>query len=253
MDDPSLLAVLSETAQIVRAALSEVVDRRAPGERPGQYGLDLATDAPAVERLVGAGLGVLSEESGVHYANRELCVALDPVDGSTNASRGIPWHCTSMCVVDSAGPRVAHVENLATGTTYTAVRGGGAFRDGVPITTGSCTRIGSAMVGINGYPTRHLGWRQFRALGSAALDLCSVADGTLDGYVDCVDHSHAPWDYLGGMLVVTEAGGTISDSGDEGLVTLAWDARRSPVAAGTPSLHAELLAARRASRPAESS
>ena len=62
------------------------------------------------------------------------------------------------------------------------------------------------MVGLSGYPPRRLGWKQFRALGAIALDLCAVAGGRLDAYVDCSPSAHGPWDYLGGLLVCREAG-----------------------------------------------
>ena len=63
--------------------------------------------------LTGNGLGVLSEESGRHHPDRAITVVIDPVDGSTNASRGIPWFATSLCAVDTDGPLAALVINLA--------------------------------------------------------------------------------------------------------------------------------------------
>ena len=64
--------------------------------------------------LLDAGFAVLSEESG-RAGDGDRIVVLDPLDGSTNASRGIPWFATSMCVVDDDGPAVALVANQATG------------------------------------------------------------------------------------------------------------------------------------------
>ena len=105
---------------------------------------------------------------------------VDPLDGSTNAARGIPWFATSLCAVDADGPRAAVVVDLPHGRTFTAVRGGGAAVDGVPLLPSGCADPSEALVGISGLPARSLGWRQFRTLGAAALDLCAVADGTLD-------------------------------------------------------------------------
>ena len=90
-----------------------------------------------------------------------------------------------------------------------------------------------------------LGWRQFRALGAAALDLCLVASGGLDGYVDCSRDAHGPWDYLGGMLICLEAGGAVADAEDRDLVSVEHADRRTPLAAATPALLAEVVAARR--------
>ena len=81
-----------------------------------------------------------------------------------------------------------------------------------------------AIVAINGWPSRRGPWRQYRALGAAALDLCAVADGTLDGYVDCTVDEHAPWDYLGGVLVCREAGAIVVDAQGRDLVALDHDA-----------------------------
>ncbi len=85
-----------------------------------------------------------------------------------------------------------------------------------------------------------LGWRQFRALGSAALALCDVAAGHLDGYLDGHPDQHAPWDYLGGLLVCEEAGALVVDADGRDLVALDADARRQLVAAGTKELLEQL-------------
>jgi fructose-1,6-bisphosphatase/inositol monophosphatase family enzyme len=243
MDDAELLDVLDATVAAVRRSLDTIVDWRRPGERVGQYGLDLTADAAAVEVLTRAGLGVLSEESGRHHPERDAYVVVDPVDGSSNASRGIPWFATSLAVVDGDGLRAAVVVNQSSGVRYSATRGGGAFRDGVPIETSSVTDLGDAFLAINGRCREHLGWRQYRALGAAALDLCLVAEGAIDGYLDCADSNHGPWDYLGGMLVLHEAGGIVADLRDRPLVVDDHDARRAPVAAATPELHAALVSA----------
>ena len=104
--------------------------------------------------------------------------------------------------------------------------------------------LGDSVIGLSGLPDRHLGWAQFRALGAAALDLCAVADGTLDGYVDCSVDAHGSWDYLGGLLVCREAGASVADAHGRELVSLDHGARRTPVAGATPDLLAALVAAR---------
>ena len=244
--DDVLLAVLSEAAAAVRAALDGLVDWGPAGTRPGQYHSDLVADGAALDVLRGAGLGVLSEETGPHDTGRDIVVALDPVDGSTNASRGIPWFATSLCAVDARGARVALVVNQATGERFEAIRGGGALRNGQPTRPTGCTSLSDAVLGLTGYPPVDLGWRQMRSLGAAALDLCAVACGHLDAYVDCSKHAHSPWDYLGGMLVCQEAGAQVTEAAGRELVSLGWKDRRVPVAAATPELLAEVVAARTA-------
>ncbi len=243
-----LPAVLAEAAAAVASRLGRLEDWGPAGTRPGQYRSDLVADEAAIAVLDRAGLGVLSEESGLTGADREVIVVVDPVDGSTNAARGIPWFATSLCAVDRSGPVAALVVNLATGTRFTAERGRGAFCDGRPIGPSGCQQLGAAVVGLSGYPAHRFGWKQYRALGAAALDLCAVAAGVLDGYVDCSHDAHGPWDYLGGVLVCREAGAVCEDAFGRDLVVLDPTARRTPVAAATGALHADLVAARRSFR-----
>ena len=244
MTDDALLEILSETVAAVRHALDGLGDWGPAGTRPGQYRSDIVADEAALAVLRGAGLGVLSEETGPHDTERDLIVALDPVDGSTNAARGIPWFATSLCVIDGGGARMALVVNQATGERFEAVRGGGARRDGGPMGPTACRALDDAVLGLTGYPPSDLGWRQMRSLGAAALDLCAVASGHLDAYVDCSTHAHSPWDYLGGMLVCQEAGASVAEAAGRDLVTLGWRDRRVPVAAATPELLAQVLEAR---------
>jgi myo-inositol-1(or 4)-monophosphatase len=243
MDDDGLLEVLHATATAVAKALAGLNDWGLAGTREGQYRSDLAADAAAVAVLDGAGLGVMSEESGSHRADRPLVVVIDPVDGSTNAARGIPWYATSLCAVDADGPRAAVVVNQASGIRFEAIRGGGARRDGRPIRPSGCDELSQAIVGFSGYPPRYFGWSQYRGLGAAALDICAVAEGVLDGYAAVGGSQLGSWDYLGGMLVCTEAGAVVAESQGRDLVTLDHEARRTPVAASTPVLLGSLSSA----------
>ena len=253
MHDARLLQLLDDTADAVRAALDDDLSRRPGGsrdrgERPGQYRIDLVADAAALSVLRAAGVGILSEESGLEDPASGLVVVVDPVDGSTNASRGIPWYATSLCAVDEHGPVASLVRNLATGTTWVAARGAGATCDGRPAVPSGVTDPAQAVVVLNGYPPQHLGWRQYRALGATALDLCAVADGRVDATVDCATDALGPWDYLGAMLVLSEAGCVVEDLHGRDLVDMRHDARRTPVSAATPellgALREALLAAR---------
>jgi fructose-1,6-bisphosphatase/inositol monophosphatase family enzyme len=246
-DGDEVLGVLDEVAVAIKAVLDGLEDWGLAGTaKASQYFSDLAADEVALAILDRAGFGVLSEESGLTDADRDILVVMDPVDGSTNAHRGIPWYATSLCAMDGDGPLAALVVNLATGLRFEAVRGGGAFRDGRPIRPSGATDLGRSVIGLSGYPPRHLGWKQYRAFGASALDLCCVASGLLDGFVDCTwRHSaHGPWDYLGGSLVCHEAGAVCVDALGRELVVRDHEVRRSPVAAATPALLEQLLAAR---------
>jgi fructose-1,6-bisphosphatase/inositol monophosphatase family enzyme len=240
-DDRDLLTLCGEVVDAVRGALDGFNDWLAPGERPGQYGLDLAADEAALRILDKAGLGVLSEESGLRRPNENLIAVIDPVDGSTNASRGIPWFACSICVLDSDGPRVSLVANLASGIRYWAVRGEGSWKDGVRLAPSGCTDVGKALVALSGYPRKRMGWSQYRAFGAAALDLCAVAEGMIDGYAVVGRSSLGSWDYLGGMLVCTEAGAAVGEIDGLDLVTTEHEARRAIVAGATVSLRDQLI------------
>jgi myo-inositol-1(or 4)-monophosphatase len=239
------MGVLNSAVDEIVSALASLDDWGLAGTRDGQHRSDLVADAAAVAVLDLAGLGVLSEESGRRGEGRPVTVVLDPVDGSTNASRGIPFYAASLCALDTEGPLAAVVAHLAGGPRYEAIRGGGAYRDGRPIRPSGCRTVGQAIVGINGWPQSHLGWGQYRALGSAALELCAVAEGALDGYCDVSRAGLAPWDYLGAVLICAEAGAVVRAVDDCAPELWKGEERRSLVAAATQELAGALLAARR--------
>lgn len=240
-----LHAALADAANAIRDTLGALDDWGLAQTIPGQYRSDLAADKVAVGVLVGHGLGVLSEESGRHDPDRPITVVVDPLDGSTNASRGVPWYATSLCAVDREGPLAALVVNLSDGSVFQAERGAGATGNDLPLTPSTRSALSESLVALSGYPRAYLGWNQYRALGAAALDLCAVANGVVDAYIDCSWNAHGPWDYLGGLLICREAGAHAVDGEGRELVTLEYTDRRTPVAAGTRSLLDEAVAARR--------
>jgi myo-inositol-1(or 4)-monophosphatase len=242
-----LLDLFDDLVGEVRGALDILEDWGLSGDRDGQYRHDVVVDEIVLRRLSSAGVRVLSEESGLSGSG-PVTVVVDPIDGSTNASLGLPWYAASLCAVDEEGPLCALVENLATGERFEAVRGAGAICDGESIHPSGVAALGDAVVGFSGWPRQRAGWRQYRALGAAALDLCSVAAGRLDGYVDC-DGAHGVWDYLGALLVCRESGALVVDAEARELVVLDPSARRGPVAAATPELLAELLEMQRWATP----
>jgi myo-inositol-1(or 4)-monophosphatase len=240
VDDDRLLDVLDDAVRAVRRALDALDDWGPAGTRPGQYRLDLAADEAALGVLHGAGLAVLSEESGTTGEGRDGLVAVvDPVDGSTNAHRGVPFYSTSICVLDAEGPRVGLVVNQATGTRYAAVRGAGAERDGRPIRPSGCQDLGQAVVGISGFPGLYPGWAQFRALGAASLECCAVAEGVLDAYCVVGRSTLYGWDYLAGLLICREVGAAEAERDGKDLV-VRDDTSRRPVVAATAVLAEQL-------------
>ncbi len=243
MNPDELLALFDVAGAAQRGALATLgpAERRARTDRPGQYRLDLVADAAVLPILTSAGVRVLSEESGWSGpVDAAVTVVLDPVDGSTNCARRLPYWAISLCAVDADGPLCALVQNGATGGRYTAVRGAGAWLDGARLEPSGATAVDRSLVALSGWPPKALRWRQFRALGSAALALCDVAAGHIDGYLDGLTDQHAPWDYLGGLLVCAEAGATVVDAEARDLVVLETGVRRQLIAAATPQLVATL-------------
>lgn len=244
MSPDELLRVFADAAGEVRAALEPIrgEERRARTAKPGQYAIDLVADRVVLEHLKRLPVAIVSEESDISGdRSSPLTVVVDPVDGSSNAARHIPYWSVSLCALDADGPVAALVVNGATGVEYRAARGKGATRAGEPMGASTRTRVEDAFVGISSLPGRIPGWKQFRALGSCALALCDVGYGALDGYVDSRAW-HAPWDYLGGLLVCLEAGAHVVDAADRPLAVADPSARRQLVAAGTEPLLAALRA-----------
>jgi len=238
MKPESILAVFDDLIAEVADGLSELSDWGHSGARPDQYNHDVVADKIMVDGLVDAGFRVLSEESGI-TGDGDIIVVVDPVDGSTNASRSLPWYATSLCAVDDQGLLASDVVNLATGDRYRAIRGMGAEAEHTDLGAGACRQLSEAIVAFSGLPPRHGGWGQYRCYGAAALDLSAVAAGIFDGFVDA-DRSLRVWDYLGAMLVCQESGVPVVDAFGRNLITLTNETR-APVAAATPELLSQIL------------
>ena len=242
MDDQSLLEVLFEASTAAKAALDELDDWGPNGARAGQYRLDIAADGAAVAVLRKSGLSILSEESGRTEGPLPLLAVLDPIDGSTNAHRGIPMYSTSICVFDDDGPRVGTVVNHCSGQRFHAIRGSGAWRDDVAILASRCETLSDSIVGLSGLLSGGLGYWQYRAFGCASLEFCAVAEGSLDAFVLGDGISLQPWDYLAGLLICAEAGAEVSEL-DGRDPWIAFEGARRPIAAGTSSLLQAILSA----------
>jgi len=237
----SLLVPLRECAREIGEEVEVHRGRGLSGDRATQYHLDVAADDVARRVLGGAGFRVMSEESGV-TGDGEFTVVVDPIDGSTNCDRGIPFYSTSLAVVRDMELVAALVRNQATGVVFEAEKGSGARRDGASISPSGATEMKHAIVGSSGYPSHNLGWSQNRSLGAASLEICLVADGSLDVYGVAQQSGLNVWDYLAGLLIVREAGAFDADYHGEELVTT-HDVIRHPVFAGSRELLALMLEA----------
>ena len=166
---------------------------------------------------------ILAEEMGGAAAiPTGPCWVFDPIDGTTNYAHGVPIFCASLALEIDGVPEVAAVYDPNRKELFTAERGGGAFLNGAPIHVTAAGNLGDALL-VTGFPydvrtrideivglfaafVREA--RAVRRLGSAAIDLCWVAAGRMDGFWEA---DLKPWDMAGGALIVAEAGGRVTD------------------------------------------
>jgi fructose-1,6-bisphosphatase/inositol monophosphatase family enzyme len=240
VDAADVLEVFDAIARAISTTLEEVRDWGESGLRPGQYHADVLADNSALPILRAAGFGIVSEESGIENPDADVIVCLDPLDGSTNASRGIPHYATSLCAIDRDGPWVALVVHQVLPKRWWAVRGGGAQSVDGRLERGTTPPWSEALVAISGVPPRNPGWGQFRAFGASAIDMCLVAEGTVDAFIDMSPNAHGVWDYAAATLICCEAGVDVCDAEGRDLFVLDHRERRTPIAAPPELLGAAL-------------
>ena len=196
--------------------------------------IDLAAEEALINTLrdFDVSCTLISEESGVvkigSYPS-EFYVIADPVDGTTNATRGLPFAATSIAVSRGThlhGIETALVLDLLRNITYTAQKGRGAFRNGRRIRPSSISSLKEAVIGIdfNIFRRRELLNRlenllkpvkYLRHLGANALEVCYVADGTMDMFIDLRGKLRIT-DIAAAYLILKEAGGfMITPSGED--------------------------------------
>lgn len=166
-------------------------------------------------------LGEEFEETGEREGTPEYCWLFDPIDGTTNYAHGLPIFCSSLALEIDGEIVVGAVYDPNRRELFTAERGMGASLNGLPIRVSSAeTLIDSLLVtgfhyGVHKDPGELMQLfeafirrsRAVRRLGSAALDLCYVACGRLDGFWE---KKLQPWDIAAGALIVEEARGTVT-------------------------------------------
>ncbi|MFI5338313.1 MAG: inositol monophosphatase family protein [Candidatus Methylomirabilales bacterium] len=203
---------------------------------------------------------ILTEERGevrTRSGPARWTLIVDPVDGSENFARGNELSSVSLALLPGEEmPRpeavtAALVGGIFSGTVYEAEKGSGAWRNGQPIRPSATTKLSDALVTIDfNFRGSAIASRLFpllrsiqdaRRFGTAAFEFVIVASGGADAYVDVRD-TLSPENYMAAYLIVTEAGGTVSDRFGRPLAPIrSMTQGQSIVAAATPALHAAIL------------
>ena len=253
---------------LVRATeeVMEKVSRRRVKERGKAVGVGasgdvtLEADKEAEEVLLraiqsGGEVRVLSEEAGsVGKKQAPLLAVVDPLDGSSNFKRGIPFYCTSVALVEGGGLegiKVGVIRDLVTGDVFCAARGSGATKTGRPIRTSGTQKLQEAVVGVDlSRGSRGLaeslaplaeGARRQVHFGANALELCYLADGRIDGFVDMRGLIRMT-DFAAAYLIAREAGAVFSDPlGQPPRAQFDLTHRLSFIASANAALHKEIL------------
>ncbi len=251
--DPEVLLALA--TGVARAAGAELLSRygRIEGLDTKSSATDPVSDADrAAETMIVRMLlaarpddGLIGEEGASRASGSGITWVIDPLDGTVNYLYELDNFSVSIAAEDTAGGLVGVVFDPMRDRMFSAIRGGGAFVDGVALHVNEPVALDRALLGTGfGYTAARRAAqaaiiadvlpqiRDIRRFGSAALNLCQVAGGQLDAYYEeGVQH----WDVAAGGLIATEAGAVMTTSGLTGADT-GW------LVAG-PSLHADLAVA----------
>ncbi len=254
------LALLREIAAVAQTAATFIRSQDAQrdaltwdikGESDFVSVVDRGTETIIRDLLAPPGRAVtfIGEESAPEtVVSAGLTFIVDPLDGTTNYLHGFPAYAVSIGALVDGEIAAGVVIDVPRGITYTAVRNGGAFRDGVPMYVSSIVDPALSLIAtgvpfrkpeqiaryLNQLPKVLATTSGIRRAGSAAIDLAHVACGHVDAFWEL---RLAPWDVAAGILLVREAGGLVTD----------FDGTPSTPAfagfvAGNPQMHAWLLA-----------
>jgi len=239
-------AAVRTAADLLRGAqASEIRGKTNPRDLVTEW--DLRSEDAIRKALAPTGIPVLGEEHGGTRAPEQWLV--DPIDGTVNFAHGLPIWSISIALERAGKPVVGVVAAPALGWWFEASAGGGARDgDGAPLHVSACRSLGEALL-VTGFPydratspiNNFAEWEHFqraagacRRLGAASIDLCLVARGWLDGYWE---RKLSPWDLAAGVLIVAEAGGTVTDTRGGPL-----DLHEGEVVASNGAIHQGLIA-----------
>lgn len=223
----NFLSTAVDIAREAGAVLSELYER--PHQISYKRPLDLVTEADGrSEALITERLrrhfpshSIVAEEGRSHQGDSEYCWYVDPLDGTTNFAHSFPVFCVSLGLAFRDEVIAGVIYDPTRNELYTAERGSGSFCNGKRLQVSRIGNISASLLATGFPPTsldHNLNVEYFfrftelshgvRRAGSAALDLCSVAAGRFEGFWELKLN---PWDKAAGVLMVTEAGGEVTD------------------------------------------
>lgn len=221
---------------------------------------DLALEALIRRRLaeLRPGDAVVGEEQGGRARAADVVMAgetgviwvVDPIDGTVNFLYGLPWYAISLAAVHGGVSVAGAVIEPASGRLWSAARGGGATCDGRRLSVSAASELELSMLATGfSYSAQRRArqvkmisgmlphMRDLRRAGSAALDLCAVAAGWVDGYVE---HGSNWWDWAAAALIAEEAGAVVRVPGPTGTTPPADGLGADAVLAAAPGIAAAL-------------
>ncbi|MCK4856486.1 MAG: hypothetical protein KAT58_00795 [candidate division Zixibacteria bacterium] len=255
-------AIFQEVSQAVTSenrSRSLESEHNAKGDKVKWF--DLAADEAVcryLKKRFPCSVVLLSEEGSPRQfgpGQPQFTMVLDPVDGSDNFGRQMAPAGVAIALIPQSVPisietiQFAFVGDLTTGRTCVAERGQGASCHGRRIRTSSVSTPEKAIISceLNHFTVQPplasilAGARGVRALGCASGAIAMVASGSLDAHLD-LRNRLTPENFLAPSLILTEAGGTITDSAGNRIAEInSLTDRHSVIAAGTPELHSALV------------
>jgi myo-inositol-1(or 4)-monophosphatase len=259
-DWSGLLGDAMERVQLVASAIAIGGDRSKVVGTGASGDVTILADSEAEGELLRAlakadGVKVLSEEAGIRGDTKGKVVAIiDPLDGSANFKRGVPFYCTSVAIAEGGTldkVTFGMIRNLVNGDVYEATKGEGATKNGERIRTSRAKTPMESVVGIDvsrAQPSLIVSLaplvgaveRQVH-YGANALELCFLAEGKIDAFVDLRDKMRIT-DFAAAYLIAKEAGATVTGPGGAKL-SPAFDLsdRFSFIAAANLVLHKRIL------------
>ena len=245
-----VMAWARQAGEILRAGIGQDLQVEHKGLTDLVTKIDKCSEAYLVEQIRSHfnNQRIVTEESGLLPGQEDHCWYIDPLDGTTNYVHGVPFFSVSVAYAHQGQLQLAVVYDPTRDECFYAERGQGAWLNGKPLHVANNSELIQALL-ATGFPynmnvpdnnmeyySRFVTRSQaVRRLGSAALELCYVGAGRLDGYWESGIKSY---DFAAGALIAREAGGVVTDYlGDPDILTPPYQ-----VVAANPTLQPQLLA-----------